>query len=183
MDTNEFTQCLEQWRNGDADSLNRIIPEVLGQLRLIAGKCFSKENAGHTLQATALVNEAYIDLVQKDISWQDRAHFFAVAARQMRFILVDHAKNKNRLKRGGDLRRESLSETIANQNGSVDDFILIEQVLTNLEEIDKRAARIFEIKFFAGLTAKEIAEVENISLATVERDLRAAKAYVANQIS
>ena len=182
MDSRDFTQNLIRWRNGDIESFNQIEPQLLAQLRSIAGKCFANENPGHTLQATALVNEAYLQLVKKDICWQDRAHFFAVAARQMRFILVDHAKAKSRQKRGGHVPHQSISDTVANETGSLEDFIYIEEILTRLESFDKRAARIFEIKFFAGLSAQEIAEVENISLATVERDLRAAKAWIANEL-
>jgi len=183
MNEHEFTQHLHRWRNGDQESLNQIIPSIFGQLRAIARNCFASENPGHTLQATALVNEAYLHLVNKKISWQDRAHFFAVAARQMRFILVDHAKSKHRIKRGGEVSHQSLTDTIANDSGKIEDIILIEQVLTNLEAVDERAARIFEIKFFAGLTAKEIAEVEGVSLTTVERDLRATKAFITNEIN
>lgn len=178
----DFTQYLQQWRSGDDSSLEVILPDIINQLRSIAGGYIRQENAGHTLQATALVNEAYIQLVKTDISWQDRAHFFAVAARQMRRILVDHAKSKGRFKRGGNIPHQSLTETIAHESGTIDEFVIIEEMLGQLEEFDRRAARIFELKFYGGLTVKEIAEVESISSATVERDLRAAKAWIEKEL-
>jgi len=178
----DFTQNLQRWSAGDEASLELILPNIISRLRAIAGGYFRKENAGHTLQATALVNEAYLQLVDAEIPWQDRAHFFAIAARQMRRILVDHAKSKGRFKRGGDSPHQSLTDTIACGTGNVDEFVIIENMLSKLEKFDQRAARIFELKFYAGMTIKEIVEVEELSSATVERDLKAAKAWIEKEL-
>lgn len=178
----DFTQNLRRWSAGDKASLELILPNIIQRLRAIAGGYIRQEKAGHTLQATALVNEAYLQLVGVEIPWQDRAHFFAIAARQMRRILVDHAKSKGRLKRGGDCIHQSFTDTIASGTGRADEFAIIENMLTKLEEFDPRAARIFEFKFYGGLTIKEIVEVEDLSSATVERDLKAARAWIEKEL-
>jgi len=179
---NSFTLHLQRWRKGDQSALEAILPNIVTRLHHIAGSYLRNESAAHTLQATALVNEAYLQLVNIDIPWQDKAHFFAVAARQMRRILVDHAKNKNRIKRGGKVNHQSLSDTISSKTGSVEEFVMIEDMLVKLEQFDPRAARIFELKFYGGLSIKEIVEVEAIASATVERDLRAAKAWIEKEL-
>ena len=183
MDQNQdFTQYLHRWRAGDKASLDSILPDIVNRLHMIAGSYLRREKPGHTLQATALVNEVYIQLVNVDIPWQDRAHFFAIAARQMRRILVDHAKSKGRFKRGGNAPHQSLSDTIASSSGNIDEFVMIEEMLTQMESFDERAARIFELKFYGGMTTKEISEVEKVSTATVERDLKVAKAWIEKEL-
>lgn len=179
---NDFTQNLKRWRDGDQRSLESILPNIVERLRIIAGGYLRRENPGHTLQATALVNEAYIKLVNIDVNWQDRAHFFAIAARQMRRILVDHAKSKGRFKRGGNVHHESIGETICSGTGNIDEFVMIENTLSKLENFDSRAARIFELKFYGGLSIEEIVEVESLSRATVDRDLRAAKVWITKEL-
>jgi len=182
IEAQDLTQCLKRWRSGDKQSLDLILPSIISQLHSIASNYIHRENPGHTLQATALVNEAYLQLIKCEVSWQDRAHFFAIAARQMRRILVDHARGKGRFKRGGRAYHDSYSETIASSSGTVDEFVAIEELLTQMEEFDERAARIFELKFYGGLTVNEIVEVQGLSSATVNRELKAAKSWILKEL-
>ena len=178
----DLTQFLQRWRAGDERSLDLMLPEIINQLHSIAAKYLRRENPGHTLQATALVNEAYLQLIKCDVSWQDRAHFFAIAATQMRRILVDHARSKGRFKRGGDVQHQSFSDTIASSEATVDEFVMIEELLSQMEAFDQRAAKIFELKFYGGLTVSEIVEVQGLSSATVNRELRVAKAWILKEL-
>lgn len=180
--THQVTQLLQDWRAGKSKALNELIPLVQGTLHQLAGRYMRGENAGHTLQATALVNEAFLRLVDAKVTWQNRAHFIAIAARNMRHILVDHAKAKAADKRGGEAMRVTLHETCV--GGSEEPDILdLEKALEKLNTVDLRKAQIIELSFYGGLTYDEIAEVLAISPATVDRELRFAKAWLHRELS
>ena len=177
-DQNPITQLLVNWQAGDAAALNKLMPLVHGQLHKLANKYMFSEQAGHTLQATSLVNEAFLKLVDNQISWQNRAHFIAIAARAMRQILVDHARARRRDKRGGQALQVTLHETQLAGDQSQLDLLDIEQALQALASSDERKAQIVELSFFGGLTYDEIAEVMQISAATVDRELRFSRAWL-----
>lgn len=175
---NPITQLLHDWRAGDDKALNDLMPLMHDKLRQLANKYMRGENPGHTLQATALVNEAFLKLVDTNVPWQSRAHFIAIAARAMRQILIDHAKSKRRHKRGGEDVQVTLHEAnIADQHGQPD-LLDIENALNKLAKVDERKASIIELSFFGGLTYDEIAEALGISPATVDRELRFSKAWL-----
>lgn len=179
----EVTQLLRSWRAGDQDSLENLLPMVYDELRRLAGRYMHGERSGHTLQATALVHEAYMRLVNAEVSWADRTHFFAVAARAMRRILVDHAKAKRRVKRGGDAVKLSLDEAVNVGEESSDTLVDLDEALDRLAAFDERKAKLVELHFFGGLTYDESAEALGISAATVHRDLRLAKAWLNRELS
>ena len=174
------TQLLVEWQNGSRKALDRLIPLVYEELRTIAGRYLSRESVGHTLQSTALVHEAYFRLVgQRRVQWQNRAHFFGIAAQMMRRILVDHARHQHRDKRGGPAQKLSLDEAIAVAEPEVDvDLLALDEALTALARIDPRGARIIELRFFSSLTIEETAEVLDVSTGTVKRDWIAARAWL-----
>ena len=174
------TQLLVEWQNGSQKALDRLIPLVYEELRTIAGRYLSRESVGHTLQSTALVHEAYVRLVgQRRVQWQNRAHFFGIAAQMMRRILVDHARHQHRDKRGGPAQKLSLDEAIAVAEPEVDvDLLALDEALTALARIDPRGARIIELRFFSSLTIEETAEVLDVSTGTVKRDWIAARAWL-----
>jgi RNA polymerase sigma factor (TIGR02999 family) len=174
------TQLLVEWQNGSQKALERLIPLVYEELRRIAGRYLSRESPSHTLQSTALVHEAYFKLIgQRRVQWQNRAHFFGIAAQMMRRILVDHARHQHRDKRGGPAPKLSLDEAIAVAEPEADvDLLALDQALTALAEIDPRSARIIELRFFSALTIDETAEVLEISPGTVKRDWSAARAWL-----
>ncbi len=180
---NPITQLLQDWRAGDARALNELMPLVHDKLRQLANNYMRGENAGHTLQATALVNEAFLKLVDTSVSWQSRAHFIAIAARAMRQILIDHAKGKNRQKRGGDEMLVTLHETLVGANDQQPDLLDIEDALNKLAKVDERKANIIELNFFGGMTYDEIAEALDISAATVDRELRFSRAWLQKELS
>jgi len=182
MKQQEVTQLLGQLGQGDPTALDRLTPIVLDELHRLARHYMSQERAGHTLQATALVNEAYLRLVNMDMEWQNRTHFFAIAARQMRRILVDHARSKATHKRGGKLLRVDFEEALQTTSESLTDLLYLDQLLSELEEFDQRASHLFELRLFSGLGNREIAAVEGISVATVERDIRLARAWIREQL-
>ncbi len=173
----DVTQLLLDWRGGEEKALNVLLPIVQDNLHQLAASYMRGENAGHTLQATALVNEAFLRLVDAKLTWQNRAHFIAIAANTMRRILVDHARAKQREKRGGDAIQVTLHETSIG-GGEGPDILDLEDVLTRLTTFDARKAQVIEMSFFGGLTYDEIAEVLAISPATVDRELRFAKAWL-----
>ena len=181
-DSSQVTQLLQDWRSGKSKALNDLIPLVQDTLRQLAARYMRGENAGHTLQATALVNEAFLRLVDAKVTWQNRAHFIAIAARNMRHILVDHAKAKRREKRGGDALRVTLHETRVGESNEPD-ILDLEDALNQLTKVDERKAQIIELNFYGGLTYDEIAEVLSISPATVDRELRFAKAWLYRELS
>lgn len=175
----EISELLTAWSNGDQDAVNQLIPIVYQELHRLAARYMRKEKPGITLQTSALVNEAYLKLVdQKNVRWQNRAHFFGIAAQLMRRILLDHARSRARLKRGGgDLKLSLDPEAIAGSNGA-QDFLHLDKALTALSEADPRKGRIVEMKIFCGLNTEEVAEVEKVSPSTVEREWRKAKAWL-----
>ena len=174
------TLLLTEWQGGSQEALERLMPLVYRELRGIAGRYLSRESSDHTLQSTALVHEAYMKLVgQRSMRWQNRAHFFAIAAQMMRRILVDHARHQHRAKRGGPLPTLLLDESIAAPEPNPDiDLIALDDALTSLALIDPRGARVVELRFFSGLTVDETAEVMAISTGTVKRDWNTARAWL-----
>lgn len=180
----EVTQLLIQWRNGDRDSLDRLIPLVYDELRLIAGRFLRHERPSHTLQSTALVHEAFLRLVdQTRTDWQSRAHFFGVAATVIRNILVDHARARQTAKRGGPMPALSLDEAVAFPQDRDLELIAVDDALLSLSRFDQQQSRIVELRFFAGLSIEETAEVLRISVSTVKRDWILAKAWIYHTLS
>jgi RNA polymerase sigma-70 factor, ECF subfamily len=179
----EVTQLLQQWSSGQEQALDRLVPHIHQELRKLAASYLRRERADHTLQPTALVNEAFLKLIdQRSVRWQNRAHFFGIAAQAMRRILVDHARTHAASKRGGGLRKVSLDD--ANVIGpAVDlDVLAIDEALTRLAAIDPQQSRIVELRFFGGLTMEETAEVMHISPATIGREWRIAKAWLSAEL-
>ena len=180
----EVTQLLLAWSQGDQAALDQLIPLVHAELHRLAHRCMDRERAGHTLQTTALVNEAYLRLIdQKHVNWQNRAHFVGVAAQMMRRILVDHAKSHNRAKRGGGALRVTLDENLAAGEERGDDLLELDEALTALEAFDKRKSKVVEMKYFGGLSVEETAEVLKVSVITVARDWKLAKAWLLTELS
>ena len=179
----DVTRLLVDWGNGDQAALDELIPLVYDELRRMAGRYMRRESKGHTLQTSALVNEAYLRLVdQKSVQWQNRAHFFGVAAHLMRRILVDHARSRSRAKRGGGAQMVSLAGQAAISK-EVTEVIALDEALKNLAEMDPRKSQIVEMKFFGGLTTEEVSEVLKVTSRTVEREWRKAKAWLNRAIS
>ena len=172
-----ITQILSEIKSGNEDALHGLLPIVYDELRRLANSYLRKERANHTLQPTALVHEAYLRLVgQNNLEWQNRAHFFGVAARLMREILIEYARGRNRQKRGGALKTQiALDEAVSFSNQKQLDVVAVDDALSRLEQLDKRQARIVELKFFGGLTVEEVSEVLDISPATVKREWSSAK--------
>lgn len=175
---NTVTQLLAAWRAGDTGHLDRLLPLVYAELHQLAQRQMRSERPGHTLQATALVHEAFLRLSGADVPWQDRVHFFALAANTMRRVLVDHAKARRRGKRGGGAAHVPLEEALHVREASSDDVEALDEALERLAARDARKARVVELHYFAGLNYDEIAEALSISAATVDRDLRFAKAWL-----
>jgi RNA polymerase sigma factor (TIGR02999 family) len=179
----EVSRLLIDWGNGDQAALDELIPLVYDELRRLAGSYMRRESQDHTLQTSALVNEAYMRLVdQKNVQWQNRAHFFGVAAQLMRRILVDHARSRSRVKRGGGIQMVSLADQ-AGVSKEAAEVIALDDALTNLAEMDQRKSQIVEMKFFGGLTTEEVAEVLKITTRTVEREWRKARAWLNRAIT
>ncbi len=175
------TRLLVSWQSGNPDALGELTPIVYGELRRLAQSYMSREGPEHVLQPTALVHEAYLRLVGLDVRWHGRQHFFAVAARLMRRILIDFARQQTAAKRGGPERTVALDGLeIAIEQAS--DLLALDDALQRLAEMDERKARVVELRFFAGLTIDETAEVISVSHATVERDLKLAKAWLAREM-
>lgn len=177
-----LTQLLHRWRAGDAEALDQLMPLVYGELRRLAGYYMKAERKSHTLQATALVNEAYLRLVDMDLPWQDRAHFFAVAARLLRRILVDHAKAGNRAKRGGHAMKVTLNEALTPGVEPDRQILELDDALQGLSALSERKSRMIEMHYFGGLSYDEMAEALGVSPATVHRELRLAKAWLHNAL-
>ena len=177
-DNNDVTRLLLDWRAGDQGALAELLPLVEHTLHQIAARQMRGERPGHTLQATVLVNDAYLKLVDASVSWQNRAHFLAVAARIMRNILIDHAKARRRDKRGGGNVRVTLNEADIAITDTEPDILDLEDALARLGAFDERKANVVEMNFYGGMTYDEIAEILGISPATVDRELRMAKAWL-----
>jgi RNA polymerase sigma factor (TIGR02999 family) len=173
------TRLLHRWKDGDPAALDDLMPIVYDELRRIARRHMASERADHTLQHTALVHEAYLELVRMNVAWNDRAHFYAVAARAMRRILVDHARTKKRDKRGGQLVKVGIEEASDRPAaGEPLDLLVLDASLERLAAIDARKSEMLEMRYFGGLTQNELAEVLGVSLATVNRDLGWARQWL-----
>lgn len=181
-DQHTVTQLLQNWQAGQSSAIDQLTPLLYDTLKQMAGKYMGKENAGHTLQATALVNEAYLQLIDANQTWANRAHFLGVAARIMRHVLIDHARAQKRDKRGGDATHVTLMESRLFGGGTEPDILALDEVLQKLEEFDERKAKVIELSFFGGLSYDEIAEVLTISSATVDRELRFGKAWLCREL-
>lgn len=181
MNSGNITEIL---RSGDRETLGELLPLVYGELRNIAARLFQSERGDHTLQPTALVHETYIKLVgDENISWQNRAHFFGIAARSMRQILVNHAISRQRKKRGGGRTLITLDESFGSESNENIDVLALHEALEQLGQLDERQSRIVELRFFGGLTLKETAAVLEISTATVSREWEMARAWLYRQLS
>ena len=180
----EITQLLVAWGNGDETALDRLIPAVYGELRRIAGNFMRRQNPANTLQASALVNEAFLRLIDaQGIDWQNRTHFYAVAATLMRRILVDAARRRNSQKRGGGRLRITLDERIAGADTADADLVALDEALTRLSDSNPRLCRIVELKYFGGLTEEQVAETLDVSPRTVRRDWSLARAWLYRELS
>jgi RNA polymerase sigma-70 factor (ECF subfamily) len=175
----EVTQLLGDWSGGDAGALEKLIPLVQPELHRLAHYYMSRERAGHTLQTTALLNEAYLQLTDKTpLRWQNRTHFMAVAAQLMRRIMVDHARARHALKRGAGAIRVTLDETALVTEERAEELLALDEALEKLAEFDRRRCEIVEMRYFGGMTVEEIADVLKVHPNTVMRDWRAAKAWL-----
>jgi RNA polymerase sigma factor (TIGR02999 family) len=181
---NEVTQLLIDWSGGNQMALDKLMPLVEAELHRLAHHYMNRERAGHTLQTTGLVNEAYLRLVgQKNVSWQSRAHFFGIAARLMRQILVDYARKRQYAKRGGHALQVSLDEAAIVAQESSAEMIALDDALNALAGIAPEQSRIVELKFFGGLTIEETAEVMKLSVDKVKRDWSMAKTWLYHEIN
>jgi RNA polymerase sigma factor (TIGR02999 family) len=179
----DITELLVAWRNGDEGALAQLMPEVHGELHRIARRCMRGERAGHSLQATALVNEAYVRLVDtRQVRWQDRTHFLAVSARLMRRVLVDHARARLYQKRGGGAPKLTLTDGLAGSDEQPQDVIALHDALDALAKFDERKSRVVELRVFGGLTVEETAHVLGVSADTIIRDWKLAKAWLLREI-
>ena len=180
-ETHEVTLLLAEWAKGNQNALNELMPLVYRELRQLAASYLRKERQGHTLQPTALVHEAYVRLVdQTNPTWQSRSHFYGVAARLMRQILVDHARRKHAGKRGG--LQASLDEAVSFQPERSRDLVALDSGLNALEKIDPRKCQAVELRYFGGLSMEEIAQALGVSAVTVRRDLRMAEAWLHHEM-
>ena len=181
--SHQITQLLLAWGQGDEAALDRLIPLVHAELYRRAKRYMRRERRGHTLQTTALIHETYLRLVDaQQVPWQNRAHFFAIAARLMRRVLVDHARERRYQKRGGDAQRVSLDEGLAIGPGQDEDLVALDEALSALGEVDPRKSRVVELRFFGGLSVEETAEALEVSPETVRRDWRLAKAWLLREM-
>ncbi len=184
MASEKVTLLLHQVAGGKRAAVDELTPLVYQELKRIAGGQLKGERPGHTLQATALVHEAYLKLVdQREVDWQGRAHFFGVAARLMRRILLDYARSRHRLKRGGDAHQTSLDEALVVSADRASDLVMIDEALTRLEQLDARQAKVVELRFFGGLSVEETAEAMGISTPTVKREWAMARAWLHRELS
>jgi len=180
----EVTQLLIDWSSGNQAALDRLIPMVDRELHRLAHHYMRRENAGHTLQTTALVNEVYLKLIdQKNVHWKNRAHFFALSAQLMRRILVDHARNRQYAKRGGGAQRITFDEALVISSERGGDLVALDEALSKLTSIDPRKGKVVELRFFGGLSVEETAEALQISAVTVMREWSMAKAWLYNSLS
>jgi RNA polymerase sigma-70 factor (ECF subfamily) len=177
--SDNLTSLLLEWCEGDKAALDRLTPLVYDELRRIAHRYVQRERDGHTLQTTALVNEAYLRLAaQQKVDWQNRAHFFAVTAQVMRHILIDHARRRRYAKHGGEVRQIPIEDAAEMSMQRASELIALEEALNELAKLDQRKSRVVELRYFGGLSLEETAAVLEISLMTVRRDWRAAKAWL-----
>ena len=180
----EVSQLLRAWGDGDQTALDRLMPLVYDELRRMARRYMDRQPSGHTLQTTALIHEAYLRLVnQQEVQWQNRAHFFGVAAKAMRSILVDYARTRQAVKRGGDTRRLSLDEAAIVSAERTDELVALDDALQSLATFDQRKCQVVEMRYFGGLTVEETAEVLQVSPETVARDWRLARTWLLRELS
>jgi RNA polymerase sigma factor (TIGR02999 family) len=185
----DLTGLLIEWRQGDEAALDKLTPLVYDEIRRIAHRYLQRERAGHTLQTTALVNEAYIRLAgSQNVAWQNRSHFFAVTAQVMRHILIDHARRRNYVKHGGEVRQVAFDEAVAGPDATLmsqpraAELLALDEALDELAKLDPRKSRVVELRYFGGLSLDETAEVLEVSQMTVRRDWRAAKAWLYKRV-
>jgi RNA polymerase sigma factor (TIGR02999 family) len=180
-----ITELLHAWSDGEREGADALVPLVYEELKRQARRYLRRERAGHTLQTTALVNEAYLKLIdQRNVRWQNRAHFFGIAAQMMRRILVDYARERNRQKRGGAAENLPLDEAFAIAAGERDlDLLALDEALNRLAEMDERQARIVELRYFSGLSIEETAEVVGLSVSTVKANWSMAKAWLYHELT
>jgi RNA polymerase sigma factor (TIGR02999 family) len=180
----DATQLLHALDPSDPSTADRLFAVVYDELRALAGSCFKQQRADHTLQPTALVNEAFLKLVdQTRVEWQNRAHFLAVAARAMRQVLIDHARGKARAKRGGDLGRVTMHEAVTPITDADPELLDLDDALHKLAAMDERQSKIVELRFFGGLTVEEVAHVMGISKTTAESEWRMARAWLRRELT
>ena len=179
----DITALLVDWNNGDKSAIDRLLPLVERELHRLAHSYMRRENPDHTLQTTALINETYLRLIdQRKVQWQNRAHFFGIAAQIMRRILLNYARDQNRMKRGGRTIHVSLSEAMVMPAEKDRELIALNDALTRLEAIDERKSKVVELRYFGGLTVPEVAEVLKVSEITVMRDWAFAKAWLLREM-
>lgn len=180
----DVTLILKQLSAGDQEAVNKLVPVLYDELRRLAAYYLRKERSDHTLQATALVHEAYVRLVdQREVEWKNRNHFFAVAAQLMRRVLLDHARKHQAVKRGGPLPKVKLDDVVAMCEENAAELVALDGLLNRLSTIDPQQTRVVELRFFGGMSVEETAEVMNISPATVKREWAMAKAWFARELS
>lgn len=180
----EITQLLAEWSDGNQAALDELYPLVYEELHRLARRYMSRERKGHTLQTTALINEAYVRLVdQRNVQWANRSHFFAISAQIMRRILIDHARRHGYAKRGGGARQVSLDETATVIQDNLSEFLRLDEALKSLAQLDPRRSQVVELRYFGGLNNEEIADVLKISENTVIRDWNMARAWLYRQLS
>ena len=183
-DAHSVTQLLEQWNHGDREALDKLMPLIYEELRKMAKRYMSQQNPGHTLQTTALIHEAYLRMVkQKEKHFENRAHFFGVAAQAMRHILVDYARTRHTAKRGGGIRPVSLEEAALVTPERASELVAFDEALKELEELSQRQSRVVELRYFGGLTVDETAKVLKVSPETVMRDWSMAKTWLHRALS
>ena len=181
--TSELTGLLQDWKHGDPTALERLTPLIYDELRRIAHRYAQRERNGHTLQTTALVNEAYLRLAGSEKpDWQNRSHFFAVTAQVMRHILIDHARRRHFVKHGGAAHRVPIEEACLMADERAAELVTLDEALRDLNRLDPRKTRVVELRYFGGLSLAETADALGISLMTVRRDWRAAKAWLFKRI-
>jgi RNA polymerase sigma-70 factor (ECF subfamily) len=183
MESDTVVRLLEEWRAGDENAYSRLVPLVYAELRRLARGQLGREQAGHSLQPTALVHEAYLRLVSANVDWQNRTHFLSMAARVMRRVLIEHARARRADKRGGEALHVTLTEAIPAPDSKPIDVLALDEALERLKEFDARQAQVVELSYFGGLTYPEIGELVGISEASVDRDLRHARAWLRRELS
>jgi len=182
--SNSVTQLLDQWNNGDREALDKLMPLIYEELRKMAKRYMGRQNPGHTLQTTALIHEAYLRMVkQKEKHFENRAHFFGVAAQAMRHILVDYARTRHTAKRGGGIPPISLEEATLVSPERIDELVALDDALKELERLSRRQSRVVELRYFGGLTVEETATVLKVSPETVMRDWTMAKTWLHRALS
>lgn len=183
VDSTVIPLLLQRWRGGDQSAYDQLFPMLYGELRRLARAQLRREHPAHSLQPTVLVHEVYLRLVKAEVDWRDRTHFLSVAARVMRRILVEHARSKGAQKRGGDDLRVTLTGAIAATDSSPVDVLVLDSAMERLRQLDARQGEVVELCYFGGLTYAEIGEVLGVSEATVDRDLRHARAWLRRELS